>query len=226
MKRILITAIIILLMFNLAQAQREQNNTQQLNFGFMAGYTVSILKGADVASISNGGTPGSISGFSLSAYTEIQLAHHFGLRQELSIVQKGATLKLEGQNDKIFESKYKNSYVDIAPVHLSFNANGFQFLAGPFLSVLISSSVQLQDESGKLYTDKNIYGTASSMGDYTQKVDVGLLAGIGYTFRNGFNVAGRYAHGLNAVIEHTERSDNQWKIYNRGITISLGYMFF
>lgn len=204
-----------------AQDEREAGDVR---FGLQAGYSVFNLKGNGVGEFSTNGAPALIKGFSVGANAVVRLSRFFVLRHEVSITQKGGLLKLEGEDKETFDSKYKNMYLDIAPVSLGFHVEGIQLFTGPFISVLMNSSIQRKDENGQLYTDKSIYGIAGSEGNYSQKVDAGWLAGLGYEFKNGLTLGGRYVYGMTPVIEHTERKDGQWKIYNRGFVFTLGYV--
>jgi hypothetical protein len=206
------------------EEHKETMEAGKLSFGLKAGYSRSTIAGAGLGEFSTGGKPLYLGGYYFGIELNTKLNQYLSIKHELSILQKGATLKMaENSTSSAFDSKYKNVYLDLAPFSLTFQLEGLQVFAGPYAGVLLSSSIQRKNETGALYTDKSIFGDAKQTGNYTQKLDAGLLAGLGYEFKNGLNIQARYAHGLAPLIEHTERNDSQWKIYNRGFSFTLGY---
>lgn len=205
---------------------KESTEPGKLSFGLKAGYSRFTIAGTGVKEFSAGGKPAFLTGYYLGLELSTKLSQHWGFKHELSVLQKGAVLKMEGEGYPAFDSKYKNVYLDIAPFSLIFQMEGLQLFLGPYAGVLLSSSIQRKNESGKVYTDKSIFGDAKQTGNYTQKLDAGLLTGLGYEFKNGINIQAKYTQGLAPLIEHTERNDGQWKIYNQGFSVSLGYTLF
>jgi len=202
---------------------KESMEPGKLSFGLKAGYSHFTIAGAGVKDFSTGGRPVFLGGLYLGLELNTKVSQHWGLKHELSILQKGAVLNMEDDGHPAFDSKYKNAYLDIAPFSLTFQLEGLQLFFGPYAGVLLSSSIQRKNESGEIFTDKSIFGDAKQTGNYTQKLDAGWLTGLGYRFKNGFNIQTKYAHGLAPLIEHTERNEGQWKIYNRGFSIAIGY---
>jgi len=205
------------------EENKESMEPGKLSFGLKAGYSHFTISGTGVKEFSTGGRPASLGGFYLGLELNTKISQHWGFKHELSILQKGAVLKMEEEGYPAFDSKYKNAYLDIAPFSLTFQLEGMQLFFGPYAGVLLSSSIQRKNESGEIFTDKSIFGDAKQTGNYTQKLDAGWLTGLGYGFKNGFNIQAKYAHGLAPLIEHTERNEGQWRIYNRGFSVSLGY---
>lgn len=225
MRKIIIVLIGVFLTGK-AMAQTEDTEIKGLEnvrFGLNAGYTRFNLRGSGTDAFSTGGKPVALSGWTAGAYANVKLGKVWGLRHEVSIIQKGALLKIEDKDHPAFDSKYKSLSLDIVPISVTAQAGGIQLYAGPYLAVLINSSIERMDENGQLYKDKNIYGNAKSPGNYSQKIDGGFVAGLGFELKNGLNIGGKYSYGMTPVIEHTERSDGQWKIYNRGFILTIGY---
>jgi hypothetical protein len=210
-----------LLLTNIAMAQTIEPG--KLSFGLKAGYSRFTIAGAGLSQLSTGGKPLSLGGYYLGLELNTKLNQYWGFKHELYILQKGVALKIKEEDQAAFDSKYKNVYLDLAPFSLTFQLEGLQLFAGPYTGILLSSSIQRKNESGMLYADKSIFGDAKQGGNYTQKLDAGLLAGLSYEFKNGLSLQAKYAHGLAPLIEHTERNDGQWKIYNRGFLVTLGY---
>ena len=205
---------------------KESIEPGKLSFGLKAGYSSFTIAGAGVKEFSAGGKSASLAGYYLGLELSTKLSQHWGFKHELSLLQKGAVLKMEEEGDPAFDSKYKNVYLEIAPFSLTFQLEGLQLFFGPYAGVLLSSSIQRKNESGEVYTDRSIFGDAKQTGNYTQKLDAGLLTGLGYGFKNGINIQAKYTQGLAPLIEHTERNEGQWKIYNRGFSVTLGYTLF
>ena len=202
---------------------KESMERGKLSFGLKAGYSHFTVAGTGVKEFSTGGRPASLGGVYLDLELNTKISQHWGFKHELSILQKGVVLKMEDDGHPAFDSKYKNVYLDIAPFSLTFQLKGLQLFFGPYAGVLLSSSIQRKNESGEIFTDKSIFGDAKQTGNYTQKLDAGWLTGLGYGFKNGFNIQAKYAHSLAPLIEHTERNEGQWRIYNRGFSVAIGY---
>ena len=197
----------------------------RVSFGLKAGYAAFTLRGSGLSAISPAGMPRQLSGDHFGAEVNTGFSAHFSLKHEVSVVQEGAFVKMEDNEEKAFDSKFRSVYLNIAPISPTFKMGGFQVFAGPYLGLLIQASIQRKDESGNLYTDKRIFGDPNQEGGYAQKMDAGFLGGLGYEFKNGINISARYIHGMTAVLEHTENTGGQDKIFNRGFSVSLGYSF-
>lgn len=201
----------------------EINEPGKVSFGFRAGYTRFTIGGADVQEFSPAGKPGPLNGYYAGIEMETKLNAHFWLKHSLYLIQKGALLKLNDSTHGPFDSKYKNNYLEIAPLMPSFHWKGLQAFAGPYASVLLSSSIERQDDNGRKHTDRSIFGDAVQEKDYTQKLDAGMLAGLEYGLKNGLNIGLRYSFGLVPLLEDSGQTAGQMKLYNRGFSVTLGY---
>lgn len=211
---------------NSAFIQDHNNQTQdRVNFALKAGYAVFTLRGAGLSAISPAGKPRQLSGYHFGAEVNTGFSSHFSLKHEIAVVQEGAFVKMQDNEEKAFDSKFRSVYLNIAPLSPTFKWGGLQVFGGPYLGLLLQASIQRKDELGKLYTDKRIFGDPNQEGGYAQKMDAGLFGGLGYEFKNGLTISGRYLHGMTAVLEHTENTGGQEKIFNRGFSVSLGYSF-
>lgn len=224
MKRILIT-LIGLFLYKAGMAQTEVKIKDKISLILKAGYTNSTIKGADIGQLSPGGKPGNLGGYYAGLEVNSRLSLHFGLKHEISVFQMGALLKMEDDQGRGFDSKFKTMYLDVSPLSLTFQIKGLQLFAGPYAGILMKAGIQRKNEEGMLYTDKSIFGDAAQEGDYLQKLDTGILGGMAYEFSNGLSLSARYAHGFAAVVEHTDRNEGQWKIFNRSFSFTLGYGF-
>ena len=91
----------------------------------------------------------------------------------------------------------------------------------PTVSALINASTQRKGSDGKTYTDKTIFGDGASAGGYRSKLDAGIVTDAEYGFKNGFCIAVCYRRGFIPIIENTN-AQQQWRIYNQHIALSVG----
>jgi hypothetical protein len=195
------------------------------SFGLRLGYTENWLKGDGVHELSPAGKTASLPGMfaSLTIYT--RLTEHFGLSSDISIVKSGAMLRMQDSlTSKQFDSKFKSLYLTVQPLSPTFYFNRWRIHAGLFASALISASVDRMGANGKIYSDKSIFGNAKSPGDYRQKYDAGIAAGVEYEFNNGITIGASFKRGFVPVMEDT-RLQQQWKIYNQSLIFHVGFRF-
>jgi hypothetical protein len=193
-------------------------------FGVLAGYNYSWLTGKDLSTLSNGGNAKGGSGFQVGATVHSQWGKYWGLQHEVLLVQQTATLKVAGSQPPVFNSRFRSWYIDLYPVSATFYAGGLQLFVGPYVGVLIDASMQQMDSLGNIYTNRKIFGTADQLGNYRQKMDAGVVGGIGYTFKGGWSINARYVRGFVPVLEDSGELIQQ-KIFNEKALLSIGYLF-
>lgn len=234
MRKIIIT-LMALFLANAGMAQvGEHENLKEaettaagkISFGVKAGYASFTLAGAGVTELSRGGKPVALGGYTAGVEVVTKLNTHFWLKHGASIVQKGAGLMLADEGQAAFRSKYRNTYLEIMPLTPAFQWKGLQLFAGPYAGMLINSSIERKNGESKLYLDRSIYGDGTQEGNYTQKFDAGIVAGAEYGLNSGWNLGFKYAYGVTPLIEDTEKTAGQWKLFNRGFSITLGYTIF
>lgn len=219
--------LICILIANQAMAQdnlAEVYRVGQIKLAVKTGFTMFRLKGNGLFELSAEGKSSNLNGFFTSLEGNIELNRFLGLQHSIAFIQKGALLQLKDEQGRLFDSKYRNTYLEISPVSFTVNLKMLQLFAGPYFSLLTASSIQRKDSSGNLYKDKSIFGDASSEGDYTQKMDAGFSTGMNFN-RKQISVGFRYVHGLAPVIENSAHIHGQGSIYNRGLVFSAGYRF-
>lgn len=219
--------LICILIANQAMAQEnlaEIYRVGQIKLAVKAGFTMFRVKGNGVSELSAEGKSSNLNGFFTGLEGNIELNRFLGLQHSIAIIQKGALLQLKDEQGQLFDSKYRNTYLEISPVSLTFNLKSLQLYAGPYFSLLTASSIQRKNGSGYLYKDKSIFGEASSEGGYTQKMDAGFSTGMNFNWKQ-ISVGFRYVHGLAPVIENSANIHGQESIYNRGLVFSTGYSF-
>src|SRR6185437_7652115 len=171
--------------------------------GIKVGFTSSSLYGSKVHdSLSTGGNASSKSGFNLGISVNSMPGKYFWLKHDVFLVKKGATLTLLDNKNSPYKSNLNTLYLDFYPCSPTFQYKGLQLFSGPYVGMLLNASMQHKDANGNLYKDSKIYGSPTTFKDYTQKIDMGFVAGIEYEFNCGFNLSIRYVQGLVPIIEN------------------------
>lgn len=160
-------------------------------------------------------------GFYAGVNASIPLGAGVSIQPGLHYTQKGYEMagdfavkgmEFLGANAK---AKLQNDYIDI-PVLIKADLGGFQVFAGPQFSYLASS---------KLRTTASVLGFSllnetMDAKDQFNSWDMGLTGGLGYQFKNGFNVAASYNYGLSKVDANKNIAG-----YNNGFKIGVGINF-
>lgn len=224
--------LVILCFFaTLQPASSQQDSTRwpaapryrEVSFGLLAGISSSSLNGKDLHLLSTGGWVRPLSGIFAGIVVNSRLGKHVGLKTELAIGQSGAVLhQLDSSTQQPYNSRFKSTYLFIQPINPTIYFHGFRLSAGPYLSGLLSASMERKGSDGKIFTDKNIFGTPTSSGGFRYKIDAGIVIALNYEFKNGFNIGASYSRGFVPVMEDP-RVQTQWKVYNQQLNCFLGY---
>lgn len=217
MKKIIVLSV-ILLTGAAAQAQQEG-----IVAGIKSGMQWPALGGRDVDSLSAGGADGR-PGPALGIALNNKLSDRFWLKHELFYSSRTMMIRLDDGISPAFDSKLKRRYVEIYPASPTWHYRGWQVYAGPYLGLLVAASIQRKDANGHIYTDKAFFGRADLPDGYSQKFDAGLTVGIEYELPAGINFGARYVGGWVPMVENAVLQ-NQWRIYNRSISVTVGYSF-
>ena len=225
MKKILFATLITTLLY-LPNLQ-----AQEIKYGIRAGLNVSDWSGDAAATIENAVSltvvfeTRSNVGFHLGSYFEIPVGDRLIIEPALVYSQKGINLKgrLPENLPGIFDLLNVNAtitnkahYIDL-PVIARYNiGHGFNIFGGPQVSYLVSN--RLNVEAGAL--GFNVLNEALDIDEGFRKVDVGLTAGLGYSFPGGVNISAGYDFGLTSLDDR-----NNFDVYNRVAKISVGYTF-
>jgi hypothetical protein len=201
----------------------EENS--RVSLGFRAGPQLSSLIGSDLRLLSTGGQLRAITGYFAAININTRISTCFSLNSELGVSRTGASLNLQDSaSGRQFDSKFRSLYLTIQPASPTLTFKRLRLYAGPYLSLLMSASIQRLDDKGSLYTDKSIFGNATSPGAYRHKLDIGLAAGLEYELKNGVSFGAGWRRGFVPVMEDT-RVQQQWKIYNQQFLLTLGIRF-
>jgi hypothetical protein len=215
--------ILVLLMFLFTTGKAQQGAAV---FGIKGGITSSGLWGPDATdSLSNAGSPLNKLGFNIGIAVNSMVGKYIWLKHDLFLTQKGALLKIQDKYNAPYDSKLNLLYLDAFPCSPTFHFKGLQLFVGPYFGMLLSASMQHKDSSGVSHTENQIFGSATSFKNYTQKIDAGFIVGIEYEFNFGLNVGIRYVRGFVPLIENPLIQSGQSQIFNQNINLTIGYTF-
>lgn len=202
----------------------------ETKIGIKAGLTSANVYGPDLAQLSPNGKPTSLQGFHVGVFVNSKLGKYFWLKSELVAIQKGSVLAIKDKWNQQYSSNFKSKYIDIYPASPTFHFKGFQLLAGPYVSMLVTASVQQKDSLGVLTTSNSIFGNPTQNSKYRQKIDAGFVLGLEYETKWGISIGARYTKGFIPVIENAAAISPvntpelpQQKIFNESFSLSLGY---
>ena len=220
-RKILLSITSALLFCNILHAQVNYGIRGGVNFAKWQGDDLQVIEDlldkTDGYLVTSGKT-----GFHLGGYVHIPLSETFAFEPGLQYSKKGYSIKGDFQINalKILAinagARVQSHYIDV-PLLLKANvAKGLQVYAGPQVSYLLRST--LNAKLGVLGI--SIFNKGVGITGRFNKVDLGLVAGIGYEFDNGLNIRAGYDYGLSRL----DKNDN-YGAYNRVVKISVGYSF-
>lgn len=160
-------------------------------------------------------------GFYAGINTSIPLGGGISVQPGIYYTQKGYEMhgdfavkgmEFLGANAK---AQLQNDYIDI-PVLIKADLGGFQVFGGPQVSYLASS--QLKATASVLGV--SLLNEKMDTKDQFNSWDMGLTGGIGYQFKNGFNVTAAYNYGLSKVDANKNVAG-----YNNGFKVGIGIQF-
>jgi hypothetical protein len=96
------------------------------------------------------------------------------------------------------------------------NFGGLQVFAGPQVSYL--AKADLRTSAGIL--GFNVLNKTMDATEQLNKWDAGITGGLGYQFKNGFNLTASYDHGLSKA-----DANQNFDAYNRAFKVGAGFKF-
>ena len=117
-----------------------------------------------------------------------------------------------------FETKLTSTYIDV-PMVATYNLgeSNFNVRAGVQPSILLSAKENLKGNGNE---------TTMDVKDRFKTLDVALVVGFGYQFKNGFGVNFGYDHGLtNIANTNSDFVSSSIKSYNRAMHLGVSYTF-
>jgi hypothetical protein len=212
----------------LSVAVQAQGETR---IGIKAGFTSANVFGPDLSQLSTGGNPSSLGSFHFGLFVNSKVSKYFWIKSEVLSIRKGALIKINDSKNPTYNSKFIGQYIEVYPFSPSLHYKGFQVLAGPYVSMLLSASVQ-KDSLGVLYTNSAIFGSPNANSHYRQKIDAGFVVGLEYEFKWGISIGGRYTRGYIPLVENAAAiapanapEQPQQKVFNESYSVSIGYSF-
>ncbi|CAD0005391.1 MULTISPECIES: porin family protein [Flavobacterium] len=174
----------------------SQSFFDRLHFGLKAGGNYSDFYNAD---FDTEGLPG----FHAGAIIAFDINKNWSVQEEFLYSTQGAKLKSKFSDDK----DLKLSYISV-PIVVKYKTDfGLYFEAGPQVGILAS-------EDFKEITND----------DFAEKIDAGMVGGIGYQFSNGLGIGARYYMGLTDVSK-IKSTSVKTDFQNHMSQVSLFYIF-
>jgi len=192
--------VTVLLFFTFIQAQDGE-----LEYGLMAGLNLGRFSQKLPGTTSkNRMKPAML----LGAFSEVQLHPQLWMRGEFLYTQKGNRVESKTGNSTI--------YSDHILHYLSLNITG-QYIPvkrlviyfGPQASYLLSAKWKSE-------------GTTLNATDDFKPIEIGVLGGVGYQFRENFEIQFRYEFGLSNLFPEQEDS---FTLQNRVMSFIVAYRF-
>lgn len=174
----------------------SQSIFDRLHFGVKAGGNYSDFSNA------NFDTEG-LPGFHAGAIIAFDINEKWSVQEDFLFSTQGAKIKGGISDGK----DLKLSYISV-PIVLKYKTSfGLYFEAGPQVGILVS-------EDFKEITNN----------DFAEKIDAGMVGGIGYQFPNGLGIGARYYYGLTDISKIKSTTINT-DFQNNMSQVSLFYIF-
>ncbi|MFT3979410.1 MAG: porin family protein [Ferruginibacter sp.] len=161
-------------------------------------------------------------GFYVGLNTSIPVSKTVSIQPGLYYTQKGYELRgdfaikgLEflGANAK---ARLQNDYIDIPILIKADVADGLQLFGGPQISYLSSSKLKVNAD----VLGFSVFNETMDAKEQFNQWDMGLVGGVGYEFKNGFNINASYNYGLSKI-----DANKNVKGYNSGFKVGIGIRF-
>lgn len=172
---------------------------ERIHFGLKAGSNYSDFSNAGFK------TEGLV-GFHAGAIVGFEINDNFSIEEEFLYSTQGATLKgglMDGKDIKL-------SYVTV-PILVKYKTDfGLYLEAGPQVGILVDEDFEALG--------------INSDNDFAEKIDGGVVAGIGYQFKNGLGIGARYYLSFTDVTKVSTAGINT-DFQNTMAQASLFYIF-
>ncbi len=216
-----------------AQEEFKLPELKTMKWGLIAGLNYDHMYGKEFGDFSQKNESNYKAGFHAGVFVNNQVGKFVALKHELVFSQKNMGVTLKGTGIETYASSLQVNSILLNPIHVAFTYKGLQVFAGPYVAGIIGASMQRQDENGVVYKDKSIYGGPEddeSEGNYLQKIDFGIQAGVEYHFKFNLFLGARFSHGFTPLFQYASSYDqgvnkNKIGIQNQGFNFSIGYAF-
>jgi opacity protein-like surface antigen len=198
MKKVCLTAVMLVLMITGAYAQAQ--------IGLKAGINISTLGGEDAKEFDD--ALKSKLGYHIGAVASFGLTESVFLQPELLFSLQGTGFDAEE------DVTWNISYINIPVMAKVFLTEGLNLQFGPQFGINLSNKIKIEDET----LDWN-----DVPGIKTNKLDIAAGLGLGYDMPMGLNFNVRYNYGLTNIFQEVE--GEQFKLNNQTFQLSIGYFF-
>ncbi|WP_313138552.1 porin family protein [Myroides sp.] len=236
MKNLLLSVCSVLAVSGTAIAQDVNHDLKgNTTFSVKGGWIQSTLKGDDLEYLAIDGKVSNRNNFFVGVSVDNSLGKYFGLKHELFYQQYGGRFDRETEDGVTVDAKLQMHSLRLNPISAVFKMGGLQVYAGPYVNMLLYSSITAVDEEGNTYKDHGIFGSIEDDqedGQYLQKMDYGIVVGAEYQFNCGFLVGANYSRGFASIFDNSNTfglEENlgvkDLKIYNQSFNVFVGYRF-
>jgi len=206
MKKIILSAAMLAAVCFSATAQED------IKFGVKAGVNIATF-GGDIEDLD------SRTGFHAGVVAEFKLSETFSIQPELMYSQMGAKLDYvdsDGITEYNVESTSKFDYISLPILAKYYIIEGLSIEAGPQIGFLVSAK-QEDKVSG-------VGEQSADVKDGAKSIDFGLAGGLAYDLPIGLFFQARYYAGIANIAEEGDSNDD-FKVTNMGVQLSVGYKF-
>lgn len=197
-----------------------QTDCKKIKFGVKAGLNLANIAQNFKNSEEESDTKNLV-GFSFGGIVKYELNEKMEIQSGLMLSRKGCKTDYKDEWESS-EDKMKVTWLEI-PFNLAYKINNFQIYAGPYMAFGLSGKYESEESEGDntiSYSNDLKFGNSDS--DDIKGFDYGLNLGLGYQTGNLLFNAG-YSIGL--VNLNSDDSNNDYKISNRVINLSVSYFF-
>lgn len=230
----IIFSLLVLTGLSVKAQDINEDGKGRTSFSIKAGWLQSTLKGDDVSELALDGKIDQRNHFFAGVSVDNSIGTYFGLKHELFYQNYGADFKRELE-DHTFNATLEMHSLRLNPISPTFKVGGLQIYAGPYINMLLYSSITSVDENGKTYKDHGIFGSTEDDQEdskYLQKMDYGVTAGIEYQFKFGLTLGAQFTRGFASIFDNSNTfgveentGANDLKIYNQNFGVYVGYRF-
>lgn len=200
-------------------------NTITKPFTVKAGYQQTDLHGNDIDFLSVDGKTSVLNSFLLGIEYHSEISKFISFKHELNFNIGGAEVTLNDNINGDYYSTLRMNTMQIQPLNVTFRIKGFQLYVGPYVSALLSATINRKDKEGNTFKDKSIFGepdNETEQNKYLQKIDFGATAGLLFEINKTISLGVRYNYGLMPIFDNTTEQKTI-NIYNKSWGVVLGY---
>jgi hypothetical protein len=180
-------------------------------------FTISMLRAQTMPGLRVGGSYSKINGISTTkgSYDWLQLAHgglmlthkvgdKLYIQPELLYSQKGYRYRIDRNNKWVYgdtikyQEKNKINYLEL-PLLAKIETNDIYVEVGPQFSYFLNgkrTETRTTSTNGLI----NAHGNSRDLHHIVDKFDIGFLVGVGYQFKSGLGIGGRYNQSFKALM--------------------------